>query len=366
MKKTLVANFLSLVIGFAVFAFVIKLAGLENVLGAVKGFSPLYFVSFLAVSATLFCAATFRWKIVLSGEGTEVPFWTLLKYKFFVFSINYFTPAARLGGEPLKVLLLKKQRIKSSKSFASVVVDNFVGMGFDSFVAAIILIAIVLTSATFPSQVKQLFLMAGLSLLAIVTAAYFVLVKKGKSVFSYLLEVAGRLTGTYKHRFFGILHEKVAKSEFYIREMLAKRPKTFFLALFYAALSWPLTLVQYKLALLTIGFNASLVQILLSVVVLSFTAMLPIPAALGVQEAGQFSAFKLFSSNPHAGIALSLVLRIKDLILLLVSFFFISLEGIDIFNVVNKKLAEIVNSKTVNSNNRKRRGRRNAKSERKR
>ena len=35
MKKTLVANFLSFIIGFAVFALVIKLAGLENVLGAV-------------------------------------------------------------------------------------------------------------------------------------------------------------------------------------------------------------------------------------------------------------------------------------------------------------------------------------------
>src|SRR3989338_5943987 len=125
MKKTLVANFLSLVIGFAVFALVIKLAGLENVLGAVRGFSPIYFAPFLVVSGALFWAATYRWKIVLSGEGVDVPFRTLLKYKFVVFSINYFTPAARLGGEPLKVLLLKKQRIKSSKSFASVVVDNF-------------------------------------------------------------------------------------------------------------------------------------------------------------------------------------------------------------------------------------------------
>ncbi|MBI2141811.1 flippase-like domain-containing protein [Candidatus Woesearchaeota archaeon] len=353
MKKTLLANFLSLVIGFAVFALVIKLAGLENVLGAVRGFSPIYFAPFLVVSAALFWAATYRWKIVLSGEGVNVPFWTLLKYKFVVFSINYFTPTARLGGEPLKVILLKKQRIKSSKSFASVVVDNFIGMGFDAAVAAIILITIVLTTTKFPSHVKELFLMTGLTSLGIVAAAYFVLIKKGRSVFSYLLEIVGRLTGTYKRRFFAILHEKVAKSEFYMREMLAKRPKTLFLALFYAALSWPLTLLQYKLALLTIGFDASFVQILLSVVVLSFTALLPIPAALGVQEAGQFSAFKLFSANPHAGIALSLVLRIKDIILLMVSFFFISSEGIDIFKIVNKKLAEVINSNNKKSERRK-------------
>ena len=67
-----------------------------------------------------------------------------------------------------------------------------------------------------------------------------------------------------------------------------------------------------------------------------------------MQEAGQFSAFKLFSANPHAGIALSLVLRINDIILLMASFFFISSEGIDIFKIINKKLAEVVNSSNKN------------------
>ncbi|MBI2581254.1 flippase-like domain-containing protein [Candidatus Woesearchaeota archaeon] len=355
MKKTLAANFLSFVIGFALFALVIKLAGLENVLGAVKGFYLLYFVPFIVVSGALFWAATYRWKIVLSGEGVNVPFWTLLKYKLVVFSINYFTPAARLGGEPLKVLLLQKQRVKSSKSFASIVVDNFLGMGFDAIVAAIILIAIVFTTTSFTSHVKELFLMTGLSSLALVASIYLVLVKKKKSVFSYLLETAGRLTGTSKHEFFMVLHEKVSRAEFYMREILAKRPKQVFLALFYSSLSWPLTLLQYKLALLTIGFNASLVQILLSVVVVSFTALMPIPAALGVQEAGQFSAFKLFSANPYTGIALSLVLRIKDLILVLLSFLFISSEGIEVFRIANKKIARAINGINNKRNSRKKR-----------
>lgn len=344
MKKTLVANFLSLVAGFAVFAIVIKLAGLGNVLSAVKGFSPFYFVPFLVVSGALFWAATYRWKIVLSGEGVDVPFWTLLKYKFVVFSINYFTPTARLGGEPLKVLLLKKQRVKSSKSFASVVVDNFIGMGLDAVVAAIILIAIVLTSATFPSQVKELFLMTGLASLAVVTAIYFVLIKRGKSVFSYSLEIAGKLTGTYKQKFFGILHEKVAKSEFYMREMLAKKPKTVFLALFYAALSWPLTLLQYKLALLMLGVDASIAQILLSITVMAFTTLIPIPASLGVQEAGQFSVFKVLGLNPHLGIALSLIIRLKDIIQLHLSFWFLSMEGFSFATMMNRRLRKALNN----------------------
>jgi len=233
-------------------------------------------------------------------------------------------------------------------------------MGFDAIVAALILIALVFTAASFPRQVKELFLMTGLSSLAIVASVYLVLIRKKKGVFSYLLETAGRLTGTSKQRFFAILHEKVAMAEFYMREILAKRPKKVLLALFYAAFSWPLTLLQYKLALMMIGFNASLIQILLSVVVFSFTALIPIPAALGVQEAGQFSAFKLLSANPHTGIALSLVLRIKDLILVLISFLFISQEGMDVLKTVNKKIAA-----SINNNSRKKRIKRKAKSKRK-
>ncbi len=125
-KKNLGIELLSLVAGIALFILVIKLAGLGNLLRAVQGFSPAYFAPFLFVTALSFLAATCRWKAVLAGQMIDIPVLTLLKYKLVVFSMNYFTPSARLGGEPLKIVLLKKQKVKSSKSFASVVVDNFI------------------------------------------------------------------------------------------------------------------------------------------------------------------------------------------------------------------------------------------------
>ena len=192
-------------------------------------------------------------------------------------------------------------------------------------------------------EARKLALAIGLGVLAIVAIVYLVLIKK-KSAFSYLVEIIGSLTNNTHKKFFAILHKKIAKSEFYMREILAKRPKTLLLAIFFASLSWPLTLFQYKIALLMIGVNATFLQILVSVVVLNFTTLLPIPAALGVQEAGQFTAFSFFSANPHTGIALSLVLRVKDMILLLLSFLFLSNEGIDIFNLVNRKLAKAFTS----------------------
>ncbi len=213
-------------------------------------------------------------------------------------------------------------------------------MGFDGIVGGMVLIIIFFSSGAALGDARKLALAMGVATLAIVAASYLILVKK-KSVFSYLLEIIGSLTKSRQKRFFAILHRKVVKAEFYMREMLSKRPKALLLAVFFASLSWPLTLLQYKLALLMIGVDASFLQILVSVVVLSFTTLVPIPAALGVQEAGQFTAFRLFSANPHTGIALSIVLRAKDALLLLLSFVALSTEGIDIFELVNKKFAKV-------------------------
>ena len=341
-KKNLAAGLLSLLVGIALFALVIKLAGLGKVLSSVKSFSPQYFIPFMAVTAAIFLAATYRWKAVLAGQMAGIPLWTLLKYKLIIFSINYFTPSARLGGEPLKVMLLKKQKVKSSRAFASVVIDNFVGMGFDGVVAGIVLIVLFFAFGTSLGEARKLALAIGLVSLAGVAVVYLVLIKK-KSAFSYLLEMIGSLTDSKHKKFFAILHRKIAKSEFYMREILAKRPRTLLLAIFFASLSWPLTLLQYKLALLMIGVNASFLQILVSVIILSITTLFPIPAALGVQEAGQFTAFSLFSANPHTGIALSIVLRTKDIILLLLSFLSLSIEGVGIFNLVNKNVTKAFN-----------------------
>ena len=178
MKKNLLTPIASLVFGIALFALIVKYAGLQNIISSVKQFSPSYMVPFLAVTLGLFAAATYRWKVVLDGEGAHVPFLALLKYKLMVFSINYLTPVARLGGEPLKVMLLRSQHVKSSKSFASIILDNFIGIGFDAVLGGTLLIFVFFTSSLLPLKTRELLLVTGILALAAVAVAYFALIKK--------------------------------------------------------------------------------------------------------------------------------------------------------------------------------------------
>jgi len=101
-------------------------------------------------------------------------------------------------------------------------------------------------------------------------------------------------------------------------------------------LSWPVTFLQYKLALLSIGFEASVTIILLSIIATSIVAIIPIPAAFGVQEAGYFSVFSLIAV-PSVGIALSLIIRFKDLLATLTGLILLSHEGLSVIDVLKKK-----------------------------
>ncbi|MBI2142892.1 flippase-like domain-containing protein [Candidatus Woesearchaeota archaeon] len=350
-KKNTLAHVVSVVFGIAVFALVVKIAGLENIISSVKGFSPRYLLPFLAATLGLWVAASYRWKVVLQGEGVRVPLWTLFRYRLMVFSISYLTPVARMAGEPFKVMLLRSQRVRASKSFASIILDNFIGVGFDAIIGGVLLIIIFFTSSLLPLQIRVMLLSTGVLALVVVALLYFVLIRR-KGIFSDVLDIAGIITKIGGKKFFLTVKRRVAAAELYIRSTLMRKPKQVMLVSFYAALSWPLAILQYKFALLMLGVDASVAQIVLSIAVMAFTAIIPIPASLGVQEAGQFSVFKILGMNPHLGIALSFIIRLKDIIVLYLSFWFLSMEGFNFVTFLNKKLRKVLNNSRKNGKTR--------------
>lgn len=350
MKKNALVHVASVVFGIAVFALVVKVAGLENIISSVRGFSPRYMLPFLAATLGLWVAASYRWKVVLQGEGVRVPLWTLLRYRLMVFSISYLTPVARMAGEPFKVMLLRSQRVRSSKSFASIILDNFIGTGFDAIIGGVLLITIFFTSSLLPLQIRAMLLSTGVLALVVVAIMYLVLIRR-KGIFSDVLDIAGIITKLGGKKFFLIVKRRVAAAELYIRSTLMRKPKQVMLVSFYAALSWPLAILQYKFALLMLGVDASVAQIVMSIAVMALTTIIPIPASLGVQEAGQFSVFKILGLNPHLGIALSFVIRLKDIIVLYLSFWFLSMEGFNFITIMNRKLQNVLNHGKKNGKN---------------
>ena len=152
MRKKLVAA-ASVVIGVLLFVIVLAFAGFDQIIEPFRKFSLSYLALFLLATAVLHAISTWRWSAVLKYQGLKVPFLLLLRYRIIGTAISYLTPAARVGGEPVRGFLLKKKLgIKAGHTYSSVLIEMSLGMSIDAVLMSVILISMLLFFAL-PKQV---------------------------------------------------------------------------------------------------------------------------------------------------------------------------------------------------------------------
>ncbi len=322
----------SLIIGLAVFIVVLNFAGFGNIIEPFRKFSLFYLALFLLTTSLLHVITTLRWSTVLRYERLKVPFLPLLKLKLIGAAVSYLTPAARVGGEPVRGYLLKKRLgIEGKRAYSSVLIETSLGLGIDALFSSLLLVSMLLFF-TLPKQLEGFALAISMLALASTVIFYLVLISR-LGPFSLLFRISSRLIKS------GLLKKLVVKImliEESMVEFFHFRKRGVAAAVLVTSISWPLTYFQYKFALLSIGFDASFTIIILSIIATSLSGIIPIPAAFGVQEAGHFSIFSMIAS-PSVGIALSLLIRLKDLIMTFVGLVFLSHEGLNLFEVLRNK-----------------------------
>ena len=320
-------------IGIASFVFILSFAGFENIIAPFRKFSLFYLVLFLLATWAVYLVHTLRWYVVVRYQGMNVPFLELLKLKLIGTSVNYLTPASGIGGEPVKALVFKKKfRLAGRSAFSSILIESIIGISID-----VLLIAVAMVTAffffTLPPQSGNLALILSVvgSIIAIALYASLFL---GLRPFSVIVRAC---FGTADARLLKRVVELITGIEDALVDFLCSRKKGVAKAALISLLSWPLTFLQYKFALLAIGAGeVPFIIILLSIIALFLSNLIPIPAAFGVQEAGQFSVFSIIAM-PSVGIALSLIIRFKDLLTVLIGLTLLSHEGLSIFEVFKKK-----------------------------
>jgi hypothetical protein len=97
-----------------------------------------------------------------------------------------------------------------------------------------------------------------------------------------------------------------------------QQKKAFFVALGFSVLSLCLSIVEYKLLTLMLGFHVplSIVFIIFSVVGIAF--LIPVPMGLGSLEVLQASLFSILGLGSAAGVGLAMITRARDLLWVLV------------------------------------------------
>jgi uncharacterized protein (TIRG00374 family) len=329
--KKLIA-FSMFVMGIVLFISMLRIAGVDNIIEPFKKFSLFYLILFLLTVPVLQAISTMRWATILKYQGIKVPFLILLRYKIIGAAISYVTPASRIGGEPVRALLFKEKfGLKSKQAFPAIIMETTLGMFIDVVLIALILLTMLLFSGLH-GQVAGIALVLSLVAIVLLTLFYHTLIKR-LGPFSFVIRVGFFLT---KSIYLKKLIRKMVDVEKVIAEFLHFKKKGLAQAILVSMLSWPVTFLQYKFALLSIGFDASAIIIFLSIIATTLTALVPIPAALGIQEVGHLSVFGLIAS-PGIGIALTLLIRFKDILLTLAGLLMLSHEGLSIFEILKQK-----------------------------
>ncbi len=324
MKKTknIFLIVLSVAVGLGLFFWLIGFAGIKDTIKIFRNLPLDILVYFFIVSSAIDVVLALRWKVILSQLGYKVNFINVYIYRLMGYAVSYVTPSAHVGGEPVRVMMLKRHKVKTTEAISSVLLDKSVELTADLFFGALGMFML-LVSFNVP-RLSYLFMFIALLLAVYLVTRFFMKLRRNERTFVKIMKKM-RLD---KFKLTKSLIQKMEEVEKSMSLFLSKSMKGFYIAVSMSVILWGCMYLEYFFALKLVGISPTLMQIFLVGVLIALSYIIPVPAALGVLEAGQVSAFALLGFKPDTAIAFSLIIRGRDLLRTAFGLIFLSHSGI--------------------------------------
>jgi len=123
-------GYLGLLLGFGIVLFMIWQIGFEDISRILTQASIIYVLLALALDQLAIGLSAFRWLCLIKSVDNCVRYKTIYLIHLVGLAVNNITPFARLGGEPVKLYLLKKRtELKNSEGLATIIACGFYDLG---------------------------------------------------------------------------------------------------------------------------------------------------------------------------------------------------------------------------------------------
>lgn len=321
----------SVVIGLLALWYIFTKISINDVVNAFSGATIELIIYYILIQLGLMVVMTGRWLIILDSQGIKgVGFFKLNNYRLVGQAVSFITPSAKLGGEPVRAALLtSKEKVPFEKSLSSVVIDKTLEVttsgAFFIFGSIILLLAFVVSP-------DLTYLIIGVSIFFLVLIILFnYRVMRGKHFFHTILQLL-RLSKVKSLKKFV---KKVKDFERLIIKFYHKDRKHFYYSILISFVGWVLMFFEYSIAAKIVGHTLSVLQVFLVFTFVGAAYLVPIPMALGALEAGQISVFSIIRVSTAAGLALSLIIRVKDMIIAVIGLILLVIFGLNFKDVVN-------------------------------
>ena len=259
----------------------------------------------LAVAAS-FTAYAWRWKVLLAGLGVRPRLAALVGYRAAGQSLSSLIPSGKLGGEPLRTLLLARGGVGAAQAIATVAVDRTLEMGGAAAFACAY--AAVLLRHGVPALGGALVTVAlGAAALAVGVTVTARRLGRGAGLVTALARSAGLTRLAFVRRQMDVLgaaEEEAAR--------LIAQPRRIARAFVLGLLANLLVLGEYALLLAAFGLPSGPVSVVAAVFATGAAHSIPVPAAVGALEGAELELFRLLGHPPAVGLAVGLAVRLRE------------------------------------------------------
>jgi uncharacterized protein (TIRG00374 family) len=261
-----------------------------------------------------------RWWLFLYGQGFALPFWRLLGYRVAAFAVSYFTPGPHFGGEPLQVYLVSSRHgVPAAVAIAAVTLDKLLEMVINLLVLGFGLV-LILQQQVLAEVLTQRALYLAIGLLLLPLPVLSALFYGRYSLADWLA------TWSQRGQAHPIPHptaptrlarwvQTIRQSEAQVVALWQSAPLTFLIAGLVSVLSWLTLIGEFWYMTHTLALGLSFAQAMTLLLAMRVAILLPMPAGLGALEASLALATSALGLHPAAGIGLSLMIRLRDVVL---------------------------------------------------
>src|SRR6476659_4713905 len=306
-KRIRVVFYLLVAAGAALFTFLLIHQGAPQVMAAFA--SAGWWIAAVAIYHLAFPVlldAIAWWALFPKSERLSL--WELFWMRWIGESVSTLVPSANVGGDVVRARLAALRGASVPAAAASVLVDITLGV-FVQIVFTLLGLALIVTATGHQSFVRPTLIGAVIGVLAII-GFYFV---QRLGMFRFIGKMISRLANA--DDWHSLVHSGHTLDEG-IRRLYARR-RGVITCCAATATSLILGSGEIWIALHALGLDAKLVNavILQSMVLAIRAAVFPVPGALGVQEGGYVVVGNLLGIPGDAAFALSLIARVRELIL---------------------------------------------------
>lgn len=256
-----------------------------------------------ALNAAILWLFALRWWWLLRVAGYPIRWGRLTAYRLAAFSVSYFTPGSQFGGEPLQVWALWKQEgVPTADAIASVGLDKLLEL-VGNFAFLLLGAAAFARLGLFSISLRR-GLPLGAGALALGAAVYLALVCRGASPLSRLRRFP-LLSTVARHS---------GDAESAATALCRRRSAVAWWGLGLSLPTWAALIAEYALMTHGLGMRLTLAQILVMMTAARLAFLLPLlPGGLGALEGGLALAAGALGYAPATGLALALIIRLRDL-----------------------------------------------------